>query len=324
MSKYQKFNILSSKKSGSSPTVDDAVSNFLISKKAMNCTPKTIDSYTNMLKPFSSFCKLQGVKKLEEVDNFFVDSYLAEMSSRGHNDGGMFAYYRGLRTFMRWSWDAYNFKTVCPTDLSKVKAPPANPIPGVPADIVQDMLEEAKHTEYPQRDIAFIMFLVDTGARKQEAANIRLKDVNLDNGDVFIECGKGRKNRNVHIGSRTRKAITEYLKTNPNDKPDDKLWVSKEGYAMTADGLSEIIRRIQKNLNIDPIYSLHDFRRFCAVSMYRASHDLMMVSLYLGHTSVDITRRYLNLTEEDLHTFGETFSNMDKLSRERPKRRQKK
>ena len=93
---------------------------------------------------------------------------------------------------------------------------------------------------------------------------------------------------------------------------------------MTADGLSEIIRRIQKNLNIDPIYSLHDFRRFCAVSMYRASHDLMMVSLYLGHTSVDITRRYLNLTEEDLHSFGEAFSNMDKLSRERPKRRQKK
>ena len=41
MSKYQKFNILTSKKSCSSPTVEDAVSNFLISKKAMNCTPKT-------------------------------------------------------------------------------------------------------------------------------------------------------------------------------------------------------------------------------------------------------------------------------------------
>ena len=74
MSKYQKFNILSSKKSCSSPTVEDAVSNFLISKKAMNCTPKTVDSYTNILKPFSSFCKLQGVKKLAEADNFFVDS----------------------------------------------------------------------------------------------------------------------------------------------------------------------------------------------------------------------------------------------------------
>ena len=53
----------------------------------MNCTPKTVDSYTNILKPFSTFCKLQGVKKLAEVDNFFVDSYLTEMSSRGHNDG---------------------------------------------------------------------------------------------------------------------------------------------------------------------------------------------------------------------------------------------
>ena len=232
----------------------------------------------------------------------------------------MHAYYRSLRTFMRWSWDVYNIDSTCPTNISKVKAPPNNPIPGLPEDALLSILEGAKHTDYPLRDTAFIMFLVDTGARKQEAANIKIKDINLETGEVFIDQGKGRKNRYVHIGNKTRKAISDYLETVDLKKPENKLWISKDGYEMTAAGLAEIIRRIQKNLKIDPMYSMHDFRRYCALSMYRESHDLLLVSMYLGHASVDVTRRYLNINRDDMHTFGENFSNIDKLSRVRPKR----
>ena len=58
--------------------------------------------------------------------------------------------------------------------------------------------------------------------------------------------------------------------------------------------------------------------------MYRASHNLLLVSLYLGHASVDVTRRYLDINKDDMHDFGETFSIIDKMSRERPKKKSKK
>ena len=316
---YNKFNILSSKKRKKSVAVEDAFSDFITSRKAMNLTKQTIHSYNGTLKPFLTFCKDQGVTKLIDVDNFLVDAYFAYMSDKGHSDGGMHAYYRSLRSFMRWAWSVYNFDSTCPTDISKVKSPPANPIPGIPEPVVRDMLEEAKKTEYPMRDVAFLMFLVDTGVRKQEAANVKIKDVDLTTGDVFVEYGKGRKNRTVHIGNKTRKAITKYLTTVENDRPDDFLWVSRDGYPMSSDGLVEVIRRIQKNLDIKPMYSMHDFRRYCALTMYRASHNLLLVSLYLGHASVDITRRYLDINKDDMHDFGETYSIIDKMSRERPK-----
>lgn len=321
MKKYKKFNILSSKTRKKRPSIQDAVSEFLVSKKAMNCTKKTIQSYKDTLKPFTDFCSSQNVILLESVDNFFLDSYFSFLTDNGHSDGGKHAYYRSLRAFMRWSWDVYKFGSECPTDHSKVKAPPNKPIPGIPEDVVRLILEEAKRTEYPQRDTAFVMFLCDTGARKQEAANIRIKDVDLETGNVKIEFGKGNKTRDVHVGNKARKAIREYLKTVVNDKPDDKLWESKDGYAMSANGLVEILRRIQKNLGIEKMYSMHDFRRYCALSMYRQSHDLLAVSLYLGHSSVEITKRYLNIVEKDIQEFGETFSNVDKLSRIRPNKK---
>ena len=114
MPKYRKFNILSQKKNCCGPTVGEAVSNFLMSKKSMNCTKKTVRSYTDTLKPFQTFCDLQGVKNLADIDNFFVDNYFADMADKGHSDGGMHAYYRSLRTFMRWSWNVYNFDSICP------------------------------------------------------------------------------------------------------------------------------------------------------------------------------------------------------------------
>ena len=45
--------------------------------------------------------------------------------------------------------------------------------------------------------------------------------------------------------------------------------------------------------------------------MYRESHNLLLASLYLGHASVDVTGRYLNISHDDMHSFGENFSNTE-------------
>lgn len=93
MATYRKFKILAAKKVRKSPTVSDAVSDFLFSRKAMNCTKATVQSYTDSLKPFQDFCDLQDIKELAEIDNFLVDAYFADMADKGHSDGGVYAYY---------------------------------------------------------------------------------------------------------------------------------------------------------------------------------------------------------------------------------------
>ena len=60
----------------------------------MNCTPKTVQSYTDALRPFVKFCDLQGIEELGDVDNFFVDAYFADMADRDHSDSGMPCYWK--------------------------------------------------------------------------------------------------------------------------------------------------------------------------------------------------------------------------------------
>ena len=87
MANYRKFNILSTRKNCCGPTVCEAVSAFIMSKKSMNCTKQTVRSYTDCLRPFQTFCDHQEIKNLEEIDNFFVVRYFADMRDKGASAG---------------------------------------------------------------------------------------------------------------------------------------------------------------------------------------------------------------------------------------------
>ena len=91
---YNKFNILSSKKRKKSIAVEDAFWDFITSRKAMNLTDQTIQSYNGTLKPFISFCKNQGVTKLNDFDNFLADACFTDPVAAGP------AGYHGLRFYM--------------------------------------------------------------------------------------------------------------------------------------------------------------------------------------------------------------------------------
>jgi integrase len=45
---------------------------------------------------------------------------------------------------------------------------------------------------------------------------------------------------------------------------------------------------------------LHDFRRCCAIAMYRNGVDIYTISKYLGHAGIAITTRYIRLVDADV------------------------
>ncbi len=62
-----------------------------------------------------------------------------------------------------------------------------------------------------RRDTAIVMFLLDTGARRAELADLQLGDLDLDL-DVAIVLGKGRRERALTYGRRTAVALDGYLR----------------------------------------------------------------------------------------------------------------
>ena len=158
--------------------------------------------------------------------------------------------------------------------MQKIKAPKVNLEPLEPVSIqdVQARLNRCQHADLiGERDQAIFLFLLDTGARAQQACNIYVKEIDLNSGAVMIRFGKGGKTRMVFMGRKTRIAMRSCLRMRHDESP--ALFVSKNAERLTYDGLRQLLERRAKLANKP---KLHGFRRAFSLNMLRSGVDIFI------------------------------------------------
>jgi site-specific recombinase XerD len=121
---------------------------------------------------------------------------------------------------------------------------PDKPVPIVPADGLKRLFRAcAGNTFEARRDTALIMLLLDTGARRDEMAGLKLADVDLEL-DVLLVLGKGRRERTLPYGRKAGEALDRYLRARARHKYAELpwLWLGKQG-RLTEWGLVLMLRR---------------------------------------------------------------------------------
>jgi integrase/recombinase XerD len=160
------------------------------------------------------------------------------------------------------------------------------------------------------RDCAILLTLMDTGVRASELFAMTRKDLDLRNGKIIIRNGKGSKFRIVFISDKTQQVIKRYLKK--REDFSQYLWITQSGSQLQYSGLRQIMRRRAKDAGIEPP-SLHSFRRYFALQMLRSGVDIFSLQKLMGHSDIQILRRYLQQTEEDIrsaHELGGPVNNL--------------
>lgn len=286
------------------------IDGYLVACRARNLAVGSVLFYRQKLKEFTRFCDSQAVTNIRQIDGPLLRQYLLWLAAAGHNPGGVHGGYRTIRAFIRW-W----INEVEPDDYKdptkKVKAPkvPEEIIEPVSLEDVSALLSTCHPGEYVgERDKALILALLDTGARASEFCAIDLEDVDLTTGEILIRQGKGRKPRKVYLGKHSRKALRTYLKKRKDD--NSALWLSSYGERITTDSLHSIMQRRAAMAGI-PCPGLHDFRRAFAINMLRAGVDIFSLQVLMGHSDIQILRKYLKQTDQDGRRAHELGSPVD-------------
>lgn len=149
--------------------------------------------------------------------------------------------------------------------------------------------------------------LLDTGAREGELCNIQYQDLNLANKSFVLRgksSGKEPKERIVSIGSVTAKVIkkTPYACLG-TIQPRSPLFVVKNKYDLelpfTRDNLGNLLKRIGDRAGVSDIYP-HRFRHTFAINYLRNGSNVFALQAILGHTTLDMVKRYLQIVQIDL------------------------
>jgi len=239
--------------------------------------------------------------------------------------------YSRLRTFFRW---CVNEELIAVSPMKNLAPPENNKDQVAPftADEIQRLLAAARETNYPRRDEAICIFLLDTGVRVSELANIRLSDIDWDARKITV-LGKGQKERAIYFGHQAKRALWSYLsedsrtplkgKRLKNVKEKDEnspLFVSevgeRSGEAFSRQGLLRLIVRLGKRAGISgKRVSPHTFRHTFAVEFLRAGGNVFTLKELLGHTSLHMTNRYVSFAQADLENQHRQFSPADRMRR---------
>lgn len=285
------------------------IDSFLVDRKAGGLSARTVAFYAEKLDKLATWCAAENVDTMRDISPDLVRRWLLDLEAHGHNPGGVHAFYRVAKTFLRW-WEFELEPEGWQNPFRKVKAPKVTPslLPPVPLEDIRAMVRTCPRDWYGLRDKAAMLALLDTGARAAEFLALNVDNVNLRTGAVQIEKGKGGKPRAVFIGKTTKRAMRQYLRT----RKTGPLWVKRNGERLTYSGLCSILRRRAAMAGVD-VPRPHAFRRAFAVNMLRAGVDLETLRRLMGHADYQVIRRYLDLLNSDLQRAHAIASPADSL-----------
>ena len=123
------------------------------------------------------------------------------------------------------------------------------------------------------RDKAIVLFMTDSGLRRQETVNLNWGDVDIQSGLVRVKQGKGKKDRSAVIGATARRALLAYRRT-ITLSPDSTapLFQARGGTRFTGWGLRTVYRRLSRRTGIH--VTPHAMRRTFAILSLRAGMNL--------------------------------------------------
>lgn len=144
------------------------------------------------------------------------------------------------------------------------------------------------------RNRALILFLYNTGARVQEAADLRAGDLDLAASRVRLH-GKGDKWRACPLWAQTVRQLQELMGSGLHS-PDQTVFASSRGAPLTRFGIYKIVRRNTQHLEarlgrVGP----HVFRHTTAVHLLESGVEVNVIRGWLGHVSLDTTNRYAEI-----------------------------
>ena len=150
-----------------------------------------------------------------------------------------------------------------------------------------------------RRDHALLLALFNTGARVQEILDVRPCDLQLVRPLQVRLRGKGRKERLCPLWPQTAEILRALLaETGIDPAATQPLFRNRRGEPLTRFGVRYLLRKYARvarsaapTLAAKRVHP-HTLRHTTAVHLLQAGVDLVTISHWLGHASVETTNRY--------------------------------
>lgn len=279
-------------------------------KYEKNLSDKTIKAYHIDISQFELFLKKEGFTTiLESIDKIIIKKYMQVLSI--HKPKTIKRKVAAIKTMFNF-FEYDDIIIVNPFRKIKITIKEPKELPMVmnlkevgnilrisynERDITQDQhcytyLESV-------RSIAIVELLFATGIRVSELCNIKIKDIDLDEGLLRVN-GKGSKERFIQIcNEEALDALRNYYSLFIEKiDPLGYFFINRLNSRLSEQSVRNLVKKYANLASVDKHITPHTFRHTFATLLLEEDVDIKYIQQMLGHSSIMTTQIYTHVNIE--------------------------
>jgi integrase/recombinase XerD len=281
-------------------TISHIINQFVQAKQAAHYSPNTIADYQHTYRRL-----LEWLDHDPEPGQVSPDDIRAFLAAMPVGPKTALNYHTGLSSLWQWMTDSgyVPINIIRAVERPRINQPEVRPYSRGQMDAI---LEAASHSTMAARDIAIVLLLLDTGIRASELCNLQMRDLSLPDRQVLVVSGKGKKGRLLYYSEPTRQALAAYI---PSGRrlPTLPVIATDTGRAMSRDTLRLMLGRLGDRAGVYGV-GCHRFRHTFAIEFLRNGGNIYALQRALGHSTLDMCKRYLMFVQADIQLSMTTAS----------------
>ena len=289
-------------------TIRECIDDFLIEQQVRGNSPKTVKHYSRCLGLFERF---QSPKNpdISAVSVSDCKAYYIHLSSRNVSSVTVQTYIRALRAFLSWCY----LEGYIPENIpKKFRLPKAQK---KKIDILTDSEVEQLFRCLSGRDFisirnyCIVALMIDSGLRLNEVVTIRRDKIHIAEGYAIVN-GKGNKERFVPLGLNSKRALLRYCAIVPNKEKETPLFVKDTLIPIKESTVKQLFRKLKSRSGIPRLHP-HLLRHTFATRYIERGGDIYSLQSILGHTSLEMVKKYVHLIPSKTVVNFDVFSPLD-------------
>ncbi|WP_242863215.1 tyrosine-type recombinase/integrase [Caloranaerobacter ferrireducens] len=290
-------------------TLEEGFKEFYRYCRVKNLSEATLDYYEECYRVFTEF--FPSDNRIEVISQKVIYDYIIYLQNQTNcNSISINTRLRGLRVilyyFMKLGYlDEFKIKLI----KSEKKVKETYSDKELELLLKKPNMNSCSFAEY--RNWVIINYLLGTGNRLSTVVNLKIKDIDFENGLIKIEKSKNRRQQVIPLSKTLERILLEYIKIRRGE-PDDYLFCNIYGQKLTTNALSTAIRKYNQKRGVMKT-SIHLFRHTFAKKWILAGGDIFRLQKILNHKSLDIVKEYVNMFTDDLQDKFEKFNALEQI-----------
>ncbi|OFX26990.1 MAG: hypothetical protein A2033_15965 [Bacteroidetes bacterium GWA2_31_9] len=268
-----------------------------------NLSPYTIRGYKRVFSPFlSKFTKVQEIHQLTQdvIEKFILEGTI----QRKWEPATIVNYTKAFKAFGKWCVKKGYIAENPANSISKPRLNKSLPkaLDKEKAELIINTAYNLKyHYRFPRfRNRALVAIMIMAGLRVRECLNLKLNDIDFQNDVIFVNNGKGKKDRFIPMCGQLKIYLQAYLKERERLNRSHIYFFSSSNKdkPLTESGVKRLILILRDKLGFH--FHSHILRHTFATLMLEGGCDIFSLSKMLGHNDIKTTAIYLSATAEHL------------------------